>query len=98
MNYKIVLDNFEGPMDLLLYFIKRDELDIYDIPISYLTTEFINVLNAWEELNMVVAGEFIVMASTLMRIKVKMMLPRKDIDDMGEIIDPRTELIHRLID
>ena len=98
MSYKIELENFEGPMDLLLYFIRRDELDIYDIPISHITKEFMIVLNKWDELNMIIAGDFIVMASTLMRIKVKMMLPRKEIDDLGEIIDPRSELIHQLIE
>ena len=90
MSYNIELENFEGPMDLLLYFIRRDELNIYDIPISHITKEFMIVIKKWDELNMVIAGEFIVMASTLMRIKVKMMLPRKDLDALGEIIDPRS--------
>ena len=98
MSYNIELENFEGPMDLLLYFIRRDELNIYDIPISHITKEFMIVIKKWDELNMVIAGEFIVMASTLMRIKVKMMLPRKDLDALGEIIDPRSELMHQLIE
>ena len=76
MSYKVVLQNFEGPMDLLLYFIKRDELNIYDIPITHITREFMAVLKRWEEMKISIAGEFIVMASTLMRIKVKMMLPK----------------------
>ncbi len=98
MSYKIQLEKFEGPLDLLLYFIRRDELDIYDIPISKITKDFINTINEWKRLNLVVAGEFIVMASTLMRIKARMMIPRVELDDEGEIIDPRTELMQRLID
>ena len=97
MIYNVKIENFEGPMDLLLYFIKRDELDIYDIPISNITEKFIDVINQWDKLDVAVAGEFIVMASTLMRIKVKMILPIKQNDDMGEIIDPREELMYQLI-
>tara|TARA_B100001248_G_scaffold261832_1_gene254529 strand:+ start:6721 stop:7452 length:732 start_codon:yes stop_codon:yes gene_type:complete len=98
MTYKIQLEKFEGPLDLLLYFIRRDELDIYDIPISKITRNFISTINEWKRLNLVIAGEFIVMASTLMRIKAKMMIPRKELDDEGVNIDPRTELIQKLID
>ena len=96
--YKIKLENFEGPLDLLLYFIRRDELDIYDIPISKITKDFINVIEEWKRLNLVIAGDFIFMASTLMRVKVKMMIPRQEIDDYGETIDPRAELMQKLID
>ena len=98
MSYKIKLETFEGPLDLLLYFIRRDELDIYDIPISKITEDFIKVINEWKRLNLIIAGEFIVMASTLMRIKARMMIPRKELDEDGENIDPRTELMNRLID
>ncbi|MBL50565.1 MAG: hypothetical protein CMG57_01250 [Candidatus Marinimicrobia bacterium] len=98
MGYKVHLDNFEGPLDLLLYFIRRDELDIYDIPIGKITKEFISVIEEWKRLNMHIAGEFIVMASTLMRVKVKMMIPRPELDDDGEILDPRAELMQQLID
>ena len=98
MAYKIQLEKFEGPLDLLLYFIRRDELDIYDIPISEITEDFISTINEWKRLNLVVAGEFIVMASTLMRIKAKMMIPRRELDEEGIIIDPRTELMQKLID
>ena len=98
MSFKIQLEKFEGPLDLLLYFIRRDELDIYDIPISKITEDFINTINEWKRLNLVIAGEFIVMASTLMRIKARMMIPRIDFDEEGENIDPRTELMQRLID
>ena len=98
MTYKIHLENFEGPLDLLLYFIRRDELDIYDIPIAKITKDFIDIVEEWKRLNLLIAGDFIVMASTLMRIKAKMMIPRPEIDDDGEIIDPRSELIQQLID
>ena len=98
MTYKIHLENFEGPLDLLLYFIRRDELDIYDIPIAKITKDFIGMVEEWKRLNLLIAGDFIVMASTLMRIKARMMIPRPEIDDDGEIIDPRSELIQQLID
>ena len=98
MTYKIHLENFEGPLDLLLYFVRRDELDIYDIPIAKITKDFIDIVEEWKRLNLLIAGDFIVMASTLMRIKAKMMIPRPEIDDDGEIIDPRSELIQQLID
>ena len=81
MSYRIKLENFEGPLDLLLYFIRRDELDIYDIPISKITEDFIAVIEEWKKLNMVIAGDFIVMASTLMRVKAKMMIPRPELDE-----------------
>ena len=96
--YQVHLDNFQGPMDLLLYFIRRDELDIYDIPIGSITKEFIKTIEMWKRLNMRIAGDFIVMASTLMRVKAKMLIPRPELDDDGEIIDPRTELMQQLID
>ena len=98
MSYKVELKNFEGPMDLLLYFLRRDELDIYDIPISHITDQFMKVLNKWDEMKISIAGEFIVMASTLMRIKVKMMLPKKKIDEDEQIIDPRKELMRQLME
>jgi Uncharacterized conserved protein len=96
--YQIQLDNFEGPIDLLLYFIRRDELDIYDIPISKITKEFVETVEEWEKVHLHVAGDFIVMASTLMRIKAKLLLPRPEIDDDGDIIDPRTELVQQLVE
>ena len=96
--YKVQLNNFEGPIDLLLYFIRRDELDIYDIPISEITKEFVRTVEEWKKMHLHVAGDFIVMASTLMRIKAKLLLPRPELDDEGEIIDPRTELIQQLVE
>jgi segregation and condensation protein A len=95
--YKIKLDHFEGPLDLLLFFIKRDELNIYDIPISRITKEFLEYVNLIKMLDLEVAGDFILMASTLMHIKVRMLLPR-EIDEKGEEIDPRAELIQALLE
>jgi len=95
--YKIKLDHFEGPLDLLLFFIKRDELNIYDIPISKITKEFLEYVNLIKMLDLEVAGDFILMASTLMHIKVRMLLPR-EIDEKGEEIDPRAELVKALLE
>lgn len=98
MTYKIKLPEFEGPFDLLLFFIERDELDIYDIPISSITNDFLAFLRQMEELNIDSASEFILVASTLMRIKAKMLLPRKEVDEEGNEIDPRKELVERLLE
>lgn len=95
--YKIKLENFEGPLDLLLFFIRRDELDIYDIPISYITAEFMQYLKLMEQLDLDIAGEFILMAATLMQIKARMLLP-KEVDEKGEEIDPRAELVAALLE
>ena len=95
--FKIKLNHFEGPLDLLLFFIKRDELNIYDIPISYITKEFLGYVNLIKMLDLEVAGDFILMASTLMHIKVRMLLP-KEIDEKGEEIDPRSDLVKALLE
>ncbi len=95
--YKIKLEQFEGPLDLLLFFIKRDELNIYDIPISKITKEFLDYVNLIKMLDLEVAGDFILMASTLMHIKVRMLLPR-EVDEQGEEIDPRADLIKALLE
>ena len=95
--YKIKLDHFEGPLDLLLFFIKRDELNIYDIPISKITKEFLEYVNLIQLLDLDIAGDFILMASTLMHIKVRMLLPR-EVDEKGEEIDPRQDLIDALLE
>lgn len=95
--YKIKLDQFEGPLDLLLFFIKRDELNIYDIPISRITGEFLEYVNLIKLMDLEVAGDFILMASTLMHIKVRMLLPR-EVDERGEEIDPRADLIKALLE
>ena len=98
--YRVQLNNFEGPLDLLLFFIKRDELDVYDIPISYITEQFLEFIQVMEELDLDVASEFVLMASMLMSIKAKMMLPREDSEDDDEIDenDPRYELVQRLLE
>lgn len=98
MTYQIKLPEFEGPFDLLLFFIERDELDIYDIPIASITNDFLGYVRDLEEVNIDSASEFILVASTLMRIKAKMLLPRKELDEEGNAIDPRAELVQRLIE
>jgi segregation and condensation protein A len=98
MSFEIKLQQFEGPFDLLLFFIERDELDIYDIPISDITRDFLAYIQDLSELNMEVASEFILVAATLMRIKAKMLLPRKELDESGNEIDPRTDLVNRLLE
>ena len=95
--YKIKLEQFEGPLDLLLFFIKRDELNIYDSPISRITKEFLEYVNLIKLLDLEIAGDFILMASTLMHIKVRMLLPR-EVDEKGEEIDPRAELVAALLE
>lgn len=100
--YSVRLQNFEGPLDLLLFFIKRDELDIYDIPIASITQEFLEYVKLMELLDLELAGEFIVMASMLVQIKAQMLLPREEKQGLepGELDedDPRAELVRRLID
>ncbi|REL39060.1 hypothetical protein DYD21_03635 [Rhodohalobacter sp. SW132] len=97
--YKVQLKNFEGPLDLLLFFIKRDELNIYDIPISHITREFLEYIRIMEELDLEVASEFIYMASLLMSIKARMMLPQENEEDEElDEHDPRYELVQKLLE
>lgn len=96
--YQIKLPQFEGPFDLLLFFIERDELDIYNIPIARITNEFLGYIHSLESLNIELASEFILFVSTLMRIKAKMLLPRRDVDAHGNEIDPRQELVDKLLE
>jgi len=96
--FEIHLPLFEGPFDLLLFFIERDELDIYDIPISKITNDFLDYIHHLETLNVELASEFILVAATLMRIKSKMLLPRPQLDEAGNEIDPRDELIKHLME
>ena len=98
MSYEIKLPLFEGPFDLLLFFIERDEIDIIDIPISKITNDFFEYISELENMNIEVASEFIVVAATLMRIKSKMLLPRPSLDLEGNEIDPRDELVAHLIE
>jgi segregation and condensation protein A len=96
--YQIKLPQFEGPFDLLLFFIERDELDIYNIPIHCIIQDFLAYIHGQESLNIELSSEFILFISTLMRIKAKMLLPRKELDAQGNEIDPRQELIDKLLE
>jgi len=97
-SYQIKLEQFEGPFDLLLFFIERDELDIYNIPITKITNDFLDHIHQSEKLNVELSSEFILFISTLMRIKAKMLLPRKDLDESGNEIDPRQELVDKILE
>jgi segregation and condensation protein A len=97
-SYQIVLPQFEGPFDLLLFFIERDELDIYNIPIKKIIDDFLAFIKQSEEDNIELSSEFILFISTLMRIKAKMLLPRKELDENGNEIDPRQELIDKILE
>lgn len=96
--YNIHLPIFDGPFDLLLFFIERDELDIHNIPISQVTNDFLAYITDLENRNLDVASEFILVAATLMRIKAKALLPRKALDEFGKEIDPRLELTQKLLE
>ncbi len=97
-SYQIKLAQFEGPFDLLLFFIERDELDIYNIPITSIIKDFLVFIHGQEKLNIELSSEFILFVSTLMRIKAKMLLPRKELDAEGNEIDPRQELIDKILE
>jgi len=97
MAYRVKLEQFEGPMDLLLHLIKRDKINIYDIPISHITHEYLSYIEMMQELELEIAGDFFVMAATLMRIKARMLLPRRELEDEEEE-DPREELVKNLIE
>lgn len=96
--FEISLPLFAGPFDLLLFFIERDELDIYDIPIYKITNDFLEYIHHLEKMNIEIASEFILVAATLMRIKAKTLLPRPDLDPQGNEIDPREELVAHLLE
>ncbi len=96
--YRVQLDQFEGPLDLLLFFIRRDELDIYDIPVALITDEFLGYVRLLEQVDLDGAAEFIYMAADLISIKARMLLPRQEVDEDGEPIDPRAELVERLLE
>lgn len=102
-NYRVKLEIFEGPLDLLLFLIKKDEIDIADIPIARITEQYLEYLNLMQQLDISVAGDFVVMASTLIYIKSKMLLPPPPPDsvlagDDGLLEDPRAELVERLLE
>ena len=98
MSFEIKLPLFEGPFDLMLFFIERDELDIYDIPIFKITTDFLDYVQQLEHLEIEVASDFILFAATLMKIKSRMLLPRPEINEEGDVIDPREELVRNLLE
>lgn len=97
-SYQISLPQFEGPFDLLLFFIERDELDIYNIPIKKIIDDFLAFIKQSEDDNIELSSEFILFISTLMRIKAKLLLPRKELDEQGNEIDPRQELIDKILE
>lgn len=96
-SYEIKLEEFEGPLELLLHFIKKNEINIYDIPIALITEQYLEALNLMQSLNLAVAGEFLVMAATLIHIKSKMLLPSPSLDEEEEE-DPRSDLVSRLLE
>lgn len=97
--YSVRLDKFEGPLDLLLHLIRKNELDIYDIPISVITRQYLDYIKLMKDLNLEVAGDFLLMASTLLHIKSRMLLPKEEQEEEGEEEpDPRAELIRRLLE
>lgn len=96
--YTIRLDNFEGPLDLLLFLIREQEIDIYDIPIAAITKQYLEFIDLMQILDLEVAGEYLVMAATLLRIKSKMLLPQEAAEEEGETEDPRQELVRQLLE
>ena len=97
ISYQIKLEQFEGPFDLLLFFIERDEIDIYNIPITKIIHDFQAYIHQQTQLNIELSSEFILFVASLMRIKAKLLLPRKEIDASGNEIDPRMELVDKLL-
>lgn len=98
MSYKVRLELFEGPLDLLLYLVKKDHLNIYDIPVSQVTEQYLKYLELMQLLDLAIAGEFLVMAATLMQIKSKMLLPAEETKAEEAEEDPRAELVQRLLE
>ncbi|NOY57325.1 MAG: segregation/condensation protein A [Calditrichaeota bacterium] len=99
MPYKVKLESFEGPLDLLLYLIKKNELDIYDIPVSSVTQQYLEYIEIIKLFDLESASDFILMAATLMRIKAQMLLPKPSIEEeIEDIEDPRQELVYRLLE
>ena len=96
--FPVQLQNFEGPLDLLLFLIRKDEVDIYDIPIAQITQQYLGYVDLMKELDLEIAGEFILMAATLIQIKVRMLLPRPHVEGEEEAEDPRAELVRQLLE
>jgi segregation and condensation protein A len=97
-DYTFRLEGFEGPLDLLLHLIQKNELDIFNIPISLVTEQYLEYLQLMKVLNLDIAGEYLLMASTLLHIKSKMLLPKSSVEEEGEEEDPRAELVRRLLE
>jgi segregation and condensation protein A len=98
MAYEIKLDIFEGPLDLLLYLIRKNEIDVYDIPIALITDQYLQYLEIMQSLNLDLAGEYLVLASTLIHIKSRLLLPREEDSEAEEEQDPRAELVQQLLE
>ena len=98
MSYKVKLESFEGPLDLLLFLIKKNEVDIYDIPLSEITQQYLEYIEIIQLLDIEAASDFILMAATLMRIKAQMLLPKPEVEEIEDIEDPRQELVYRLLE
>ena len=96
--YDFKLDNFEGPLDLLLHLIEKNQIDIYDIPIVHITSQYMEILNTWNQFDIVYSSEFLVMAATLLQIKSRLLLPKSNGNDEQTIDDPRDELVNRLVE
>src|SRR5690625_4741258 len=96
--YRVHIEDFEGPLDLLLFFIRRDELDIFNIPIARIADEYLSYVRVLEKIDLDAVGEFLYMAAMLINIKARMLLPTPELDEEGEPIDPRRELVERLLE
>ena len=96
--YDFKLDIFEGPLDLLLHLIEKNQIDIYDIPIVHITSQYMEILNTWNQFDIVYSSEFLVMAATLLQIKSRLLLPKSNGNDEQTIDDPRDELVNRLVE
>ena len=96
--YDFKLDIFEGPLDLLLHLIEKNQIDIYDIPIVHITSQYMEILNTWNQFDIVYSSEFLVMAATLLQIKSRLLLPKSNGNDGQTIDDPRDELVNRLVE
>lgn len=96
--YRITLQDFEGPLDLLLFFIRRDELDVFNIPIARIADEYLEYVRVLEQIDLDSVGDFLYMAAVLINIKARMLLPQEELDEEGEPIDPRRELVERLLE
>src|SRR5437762_13665315 len=98
MTYQVKLEVFEGPLDLLLHLIKREEVDIYDIPVARITDQYLKMVDMMQDMNLDVAGEYLVMAATLMHLKSRLLLPPSETDADEPEDDPRTELVQQLLE